>query len=1061
MNKYLLSLLVILPASQVVFAQDTNEEVEEVEEVVVTGYKSSLKDAIDIKRKNVGVVDALTAEDLGKFPDGNLAEALSRLVGVTTERSNDEGTKVTVRGLGPEFNLVTLNGRTMPTVPPQYGGGRSFNFGDISSHGVAAVEVYKSANAVLPSGGLGSTINMVTAKPLLANPGASISVRGNNHTKNENGDDLTPELDFIFTTKGEFLGSSWGFAISGSHQERHNREEGTNEITWLPSNERNHVPASAVITSTNKRSDGVFFYPESLAYKFKDNESERDNLQTTFQWETGRLVTTLDYTVSSTSFDFTGITVGSYFAGWNTTVASINDNGAVISGTSLAVPNGDSWQNDFEYGNSDNNNASVGLNFDFQVNDNLNLTLDYHDSTAAFKGTPGGTQNNILQFSNGAWAGWGWWPVQEASGYLRERSFDFNNKVGSLTWNMDKNFQGNPINVTEFDGSDMGPRQAFLNYQERESELDQLQLIGTWDNNDEIFMSSLKSVEFGISQMDTKFTNQKWFNQLVNGKLADGDPVMMTYAFMPDGVWTKNYAPGYLGSGTPFYYLNISKEDALYWFGAAGMLGDFSSQDGSWWNNNNTPYQWPAECIAQDAVDADGNPNGLGSNVGYDGNRSTTRGVVDGCYGSRDSNGIIVEELNSVFVNFNFETETASGMPVRAQLGLRYEEEERSSTATTVVPTNTAWSLGAFMYGDKVGVVTAPTQYTGFGDTDYLLPNFNMTIEPAENKVIRLSASKTIARPSLEQMDSTVSVGAFDSRYPLTIGTGNPNLQPYESTNFDLAYEYYYAEGSYFAVNYFVKQIEDYHGAGLTSGPFNGVRDVTAGPRGALIVPENDDALCQWTASQGYWACGWSNAYDWAWLVNTGFTFGCNGAPASDCIPDVNNGNAVFLGNSDDPFYIFNLAQPVNKYSGDLDGFEVAIQHLFENNFGVIANMTFVGGDTDADRDALGEQFALPGFGDAANLSVFYEDEIISVRLSYNLKGETYAGMDQYNPLYVVERSQVDLNATFNATENTQFFFEAINLTDSEVELYSRYEEMTFLYQDHGPIYKAGFRYKF
>ena len=85
----------------------------------------------------------------------------------------------------------------------------------------------------------------------------------------------------------------------------------------------------------------------------------------------------------------------------------------------------------------------------------------------------------------------------------------------------------------------------------------------------------------------------------------------------------------------------------------------------------------------------------------------------------------------------------------------------------------------------------------------------------------------------------------------------------------------------------------------------------------------------------------------------------------------------------------------------------------------------------------------------------------MSVRVSYNLKGETYAGMDQYNPLYVVERAQVDLNATFNVSEKSQLFFEAINLTDSEVELYSRYEEMTFLYQDHGPIYKAGFRYKF
>ena len=193
MNRYLLSLVILLPVSTVINAQENEQE--EVEEVIVSGVKSSLKDAIDIKRKNVGVVDALTAQDLGKFPDGNLAEALSRLVGVTTERSNDEGTKVTVRGLGPEFNLVTLNGRTMPTVPPQYGGGRSFNFGDISSHGVAAVEVYKSANAVLPTGGLGSTINMVTAKPIGANKGGAVSVRaicthailsGDAYTKIEN-----------------------------------------------------------------------------------------------------------------------------------------------------------------------------------------------------------------------------------------------------------------------------------------------------------------------------------------------------------------------------------------------------------------------------------------------------------------------------------------------------------------------------------------------------------------------------------------------------------------------------------------------------------------------------------------------------------------------------------------------------------------------------------------------------------------------------------------------------------------------------------------------------------
>ena len=182
MNKYLLSLLLLAPLTTVI-AQESNEKEEEaaVEEVVVTGIRSSLKNAIDIKRKNVGVVDAITAEDIGKFPDGNLAESLSRIVGVAIDRSNVEGSKVAVRGLGPEFNLVTLNGRQMPTVPGTYGGGRSFDFGDISSHGVSAVEVYKSANAALPTGGIGATINMVTTKPLeVGKTVGSFAVRNSN-----------------------------------------------------------------------------------------------------------------------------------------------------------------------------------------------------------------------------------------------------------------------------------------------------------------------------------------------------------------------------------------------------------------------------------------------------------------------------------------------------------------------------------------------------------------------------------------------------------------------------------------------------------------------------------------------------------------------------------------------------------------------------------------------------------------------------------------------------------------------------------------------------------------
>ena len=90
---------------------------------------------MDIKRTSAGVVDAISAEDIGKFPDANLAESLQRITGVSISRERGEGSQITVRGFGPEYNLVTINGRQMPT---HSGVSRSFDFGDLASEGVAA-----------------------------------------------------------------------------------------------------------------------------------------------------------------------------------------------------------------------------------------------------------------------------------------------------------------------------------------------------------------------------------------------------------------------------------------------------------------------------------------------------------------------------------------------------------------------------------------------------------------------------------------------------------------------------------------------------------------------------------------------------------------------------------------------------------------------------------------------------------------------------------------------------------------------------------------------------------
>ena len=94
--------------------QAAEQDATNLDEIVVTGIRSSLESSMRLKRDAQGVVDGIVAEDIGKFPDTNLAESLQRISGVSIDRSIGEGSKVTVRGVGPDFNLVMLNGRQMP-----------------------------------------------------------------------------------------------------------------------------------------------------------------------------------------------------------------------------------------------------------------------------------------------------------------------------------------------------------------------------------------------------------------------------------------------------------------------------------------------------------------------------------------------------------------------------------------------------------------------------------------------------------------------------------------------------------------------------------------------------------------------------------------------------------------------------------------------------------------------------------------------------------------------------------------------------------------------------------
>src|SRR5882724_840798 len=173
---------------------------EKIEEVVVTGLRQSLVTSESIKRETAGVVDAITAEDIGKFPDSNLAEAVQRVPGVTIDRINNEGSRVTVRGFGPEFNMVTLNGRSMPgNTTPNENAARSFDFENLSADGISGITVYKTGRADMASGGIGSTINITTARPFDFNSmRATFSAKATDDTSSKVGAKVTPEFSGLF-----------------------------------------------------------------------------------------------------------------------------------------------------------------------------------------------------------------------------------------------------------------------------------------------------------------------------------------------------------------------------------------------------------------------------------------------------------------------------------------------------------------------------------------------------------------------------------------------------------------------------------------------------------------------------------------------------------------------------------------------------------------------------------------------------------------------------------------------------------------------------------------------
>ena len=280
-RKFLLgtaSAAVLATMASPALAQDAPAEVEQGEDIIVTGIRGSIRASIDAKRDSDVIADVITAEDIGKFPDKNVAEALQRVPGIVVNREFGEGERVSLRGTSPNLTKTLINGHTIATadwfILDQLDSTRSFNYLTLPSEIVGRIEVYKSPQADVEEGGVGGTINVHTRNPLDLDA-FSVSASAQ-MVYSELADEISPQASGLVSWKNE--AETFGILLGGVYQKREIRRDGVEVLGYSnPGGAAgtNSVPSligSALFTQERER------YGGNIGIQFRPSDALEINI---------------------------------------------------------------------------------------------------------------------------------------------------------------------------------------------------------------------------------------------------------------------------------------------------------------------------------------------------------------------------------------------------------------------------------------------------------------------------------------------------------------------------------------------------------------------------------------------------------------------------------------------------------------------------------------------------------------------------------------------------------------------------------------------------------------
>lgn len=924
---------------------------DQVDEVMITGIRGSLIRAMDVKRNADGVVDAISSEDIGKFPDTNLAESLQRITGVSIDRSGGEGQLITVRGFGPEFNTVLVNGRQMATENLS----RAFSFDTLASELVGGLDVHKTSTATMQSGGVGSTVNVKTARPF-DSKGFKIagSIKANYE---ENSEETTPQFSGLVSDT--FNDDTFGVLLSLSHQERKTRLNQAQLDGWLEFTPNNIDPTTNTGIPNSELNGGAgvpvgstIFSPRNYDSKVTFENRTRDNAALVLQYAAAdNLTLTFDAIYSDFDVKTNATSYGHWFTAPNVTDAKTDANGTVIDLRQEVGLATDMHSKKFD---RLTNTTLFGFNADWQVNDKLNVKFDLSTSSAEREPNNGrGDQLSLIGYANRVrfqvddkvlpWMS----DFAEANPNIwsgQQQNFDHTAFLDPS----DPNYEA-PAGVGDFlDKSNSRAHVMLRRGWAVQDDVDQFKVDGTWDEGTG---AGINKIRFGAQASSESKDLQRWDNE--------GVGIHCTFCGYPD------YPPI---PADMQYVFNAGKDFLSGVSGHGRMPTSWLAHDGE------AQFKY-LESVSGKNFDAV----------------------------KRDNSFVVDEDTYSFYLEADFSGDL-SGMPVSATSGVRIENTDVSVDGTEATTT-------FLEILDQTEMLThyGAARKVNSGDSyDAILPNMSIKLDITDNMVVRAAASKTLTRPTLTSMAPVTVIGTTRQGGNLTATSGNAELKPFESDNFDLSWEWYYGDASYVSAGYFKKNVANFI--------VNKIEDKTfTTESGALLTDPSTG-------------------------TNTG------AADAGDAVA------------------VFHNTVPVNGETATVDGLELGWQHTLDSGFGFIVNATIVNSDADLNPADITQTFALTGLSDSMNLVGFYEHGPVQIRLAYNKREEFVQSLTQSNgngPTIVAPYKQFDLSASYDLTDNVTLFMEGINLTNEYVHKRGRYANQLLLIEDSGRRLALGLRANF